>query len=398
MKDKLTPSLITGIGAVTPFGIGVDVIWENVLSNQSCIKNGLGEIDEIILKDVQSQIKLSPKNAHLAGNKAFSLAIHSIKQAMIQAGWESLNRDDGIIFSSTTGFISFWEDELTDYLNNEISNLEFIKGFKQEPLGSFIDSICDEFEFNGRRLLVTTACSASTQALGLAHNWISSGKVKRCLVGATEVLSTLTTEGFKSFQLVSPSLSKPFDQDRNGINLSEGSAFICMESECSSTKAPLASIAGGGYTCDAHHMTAPHPEGDGCARAIQAALKQAKIAPSDISWIHAHGTGSQHNDVAESNAISKIFGDSAPIVSSTKSIHGHALAASGVIETTICIQAIKNNLALRTSGLNIQDQKIYVPLIRENEDNRKIEIDYILKTTLGFGGANAAIIIGKVAE
>ena len=268
----------------------------------------------------------------------------------------------------------------------------FRRAFSHQPLGQLLTGLIGGLNgTTAHRWLVTSACTASTQALALAHMWIRQKKVKRCLVGSVEVLCDLTIEGFRSLQLLSRETARPFDQNRKGINLSEGAAFVCLEG--GESPRGLAKVQGMGLTTDAFSMTSPEPEGRGSIQAMRLALKSAGLEPHQIDWIHAHGTGSPHNDSAEGAAVELVFGPKSPPVTSTKAIHGHLLAASGLLEVIICTQAFKHQTILATSHLQTQDEKIRIKTLREHQ---KTPLQSILKNTLGFGGANAALVLTKV--
>ena len=375
---------ITGMGAVTPFGLGVETLWQNTLNSISCSKNGIGIIpDEVVASSG-------------ASSKTISITLKSIDEAMKGACWDSLTDDDGLIIATTTGLTTLWEKDLIAYFKDNTVRLNILTSFKNEPLGAFLSVICSALNFNGRSLLVATACSASTQALGIAAEWIKQKKVKRCIVVGTETICTLTQKGFGCFNLISETPCRPFDKNRNGINISEGSACVCLESLDAESVKPLACILGAGVSSDAYHMTAPQTTGQTIAVAMNAAIYNSGVSKGDISWIYAHGTGSIHNDLAESKAIGTVFeGYDFPPVTSTKFVHGHMLGASGVLETVLCVKAINNDIILPTPGLLEPDPEIK---INHAKKTTNIKIKNILKTTLGFGGINAAIIIGRTNE
>lgn len=380
MKVNAVPVWISGMGAISCAGVNPATLWENTKKKQTGIKNGLGAIEPSSILELRNQFQSSEEIPLLLSQVA-------LIQAMRDAGWEKLEPTDGIIFATTTGHVSTWDEALMEYFRNVENKEKFEGAFRHERLGLMLDKICDFLQFEGPRFLITTACSASTHALGLAKLWIESGRVKRCLVGGTEILSRLTIEGFRSFQLLSEKQSKPFDSERSGINLSEGSAFVCLET------APLkkrARLSGFGMSTDAYHMTAPHPEGKGSYQAMQLALKDAGILPKELSWIHAHGTGSVHNDLAECTAVETLLKGATVPVTSTKAVHGHALAATGVMEAVLCVKALEEQTLLPTAGLEKLDPLIRVPILK---DFQKTEVRHILKNTLGFGGANGAIVL-----
>lgn len=375
LNSSSLPIWVTGSGVVTCCGETPEDFWLNSFKGKSGIQDGLGII----------------KNSKYEKDRAIRFCLEAAYQAMKAAGWSHLNPDDGLLLATTTGQILSWDKDLIKYLNNQISPNDFQKSFSKQPLGRLIEGLTKHLGNTRHKFLITSSCTAATQALALGVLWLKNKKVKRCLIGGVEVLCDLTTEGFKSLQLLSSTQCRPFDQQRNGINLSEGAGFVCLET-ADPQKIPQGQISGLGMSSDGHHMTSPHPLGLGSQRAIQAALKSASLNPSDIEWIHAHGTGSYYNDLSEGIAINGVFGNNCPLTTSTKPIHGHALGASGILETILCLQALKNQTILKTFGLSTPDSQIR---IRHPEKNQSFKIKHILKNTLGFGGANAALILSQ---
>ncbi len=364
---------VTGRGALTSAGLNPQDLWKNILAGRSGIQEG----------------GLGPLPPTWSRNPV-KLLLDTADQAMADAGWDHLSEEDAIVFATTTGQVALWEEPLMKLGRGEISEATFSTHFRDEPLGITLRALREKHQFKGRVQLLSTACSASTHAIGLAALWIRHGIVRRCLVGGSDTLSRLTVDGFRSFQLVSNSVAKPFDVARNGINLSEGAGFLCLEAD--PKKDPLARISGVGFTNDAYHMTAPHPEGRGSFVAMKRALEDAGLSPEEICWVHAHGTGSLHNDAAESNAIRMLFGEKAR-VSSTKGIHGHTLAAAGAIETIVDIAAIGGQTIPGTFGLENPDPKLGIlPLLK----SESIQVRHVMKNTLGFGGSNGSLVISSV--
>lgn len=370
-----TPVSITGAGVVSCAGNDLESFWKNAVEDRSGISSdGLGRVH-------------APGADGVGESRPIQLAVIALRQAMEQAGWGALDERDGLIVATTVGQIPLWEDELTRFLKGEIGDEAFSRALALQPLGSVTEALSRVLNFGGKSLVVASACSAATQAIGLASLWVAQGRVRRCLVGATEVLSRLTVEGFRSLKLLSQAPCRPFDENRQGINLSEGAAFFCIEAE---SPRSLARVSGAGFSTDAYHMAAPHPEGRGSFQAMEAALHGAGLSSADIDWVHAHGTGSRANDVSEGAAIAQLFGPTRPYVSSTKAIHGHALGASGAIETALCVQALRKQRILKTAGLERPDPAI---AISHPIENVSIELRHILKNTLGFGGNNAALVL-----
>ena len=374
---------ITGVGAVSCLGSSMDSVWSAVLENRSGILDGLGPVPPETLQEAPRDMR---------AKKALAFCVVAAREAMKQAGWEKLNAGDGLILATTTGQILEWDYAYIDFINQRMSRESFREKFNNQPLGELLKEVGQVMGHQGPSALLTSACSASTQALGLGAMWIRSGKVKRCLVAGAEVLCDLTVEGFRRLQLLSKDIATPFDVSRGGINLSEGAAVICLEAK---SDRPLAELSGYGFSSDGYHMTGPHPEGDGSFRAMENALKKAGVAPEEITWAHAHGTGSPQNDISEGLAMSRLFGENSPWVSSTKWLHGHALAASGVLELALDVRAMQEGLILCTRGLKIPDPKIPV---RHLTKDLKTSVKHVLKNTLGFGGSNAAIVISHPAR
>ena len=373
---------ISGTGVVSCVARGSDAFWQKVKAGESGVNFGLGSVSDGDISDLPQDIKK---------NHALAFALLAAQEAMSEAGWDRLEPGDGLILATTTGQVLLWENFFTARLRGEISADEFQRNFVRQPLEGLKDELAMRLDHRGPSLLISSACSAATQAIGMAHLWIKQGIVRRCLVGGAEVLCDLTIEGFRSLQLLSTEPSRPFDLNRKGINLSEGAGFLCLEAEARNS---IVKISGFGMSSDGHHMTGPHPEGLGSQRAMLLAFKSANLAPADISWVHAHGTGSAQNDLSEGSSLEKIFDQGKkPWVSSTKGVHGHSLGASGAIEAVLVTHAIKNGLAPGTRGLVEQDPQIRIPILREN---LRTPIRHVLKNTLGFGGNNAALIFSHV--
>lgn len=317
---------------------------------------------------------------------------------IVRASWKASGRsgltdEDGLIIGTIAGEIPLWESEVLRYTRKEIDAEKFSRSIRHQSLAAVGESRSALLGFRGKFLLVASACSAATKALGAL--WVQQSKVKRCLVGGVEVLSNFTIEGFRSLQILSPKLATPFDRSRQGINLSEGAGFFCLENR---SKNALAQLSGFGLSTDAYHMASPHPEGRGSLQAMEQALDTAELSPGEIDWVHSHGTGSQANDQAEGAAIYQLFGEDLsknPWVSSTKHIHGHALGASGALEVALCIEALRHQTILKTAGLTHPDPAI---LVRHPPDHLRVRVRHILKKTLGFGGNNAALVISEFPE
>jgi len=222
---------------------------------------------------------------------------------------------------------------------------------------------------------------------------IEAGLVNTVLAGGMDALSRFSINGFHSLEILSPTGCRPFDQQRNGVTIGEGAAFLVLESEkAAAGKKIYGEIAGYANHNEAFHQTASSPDGDGAVMTMRHALNIARIQPSKIDYINAHGTGTQINDLSEGNAIAAVFGNDIPPVSSTKSFTGHTLAAAGAVEAVLSLLSIKEQVLLPNMGLeNVMEELPFTP----QKTMKKADINYVLSNSLGFGGANTTLIFKK---
>ncbi len=367
-------AVIAGHGQVGCTGQGVDAFWKSVLEGKTGIVDGLGHCQVVQTEE----------------GRAFEFAKLAIEEAFLDSNWKNDFSNTGLILATTTGYVSEWEGRIVEKEKEPSKTPAFLEAFKKEPTQALLNDLMSYFKFDGPSLVVSTACAAGTQALGIGALWLKQQKVKKCVVVGTESLSTLTVSGFGSFQLTSSGVCKPFDQNRSGINLSEGGAAICLEARKPRGNENI--VTGCGFGCDAFSMTSPHPEGAGVSASIQSALKMANLDRNEISIVHAHGTGSIPNDKVESETFFRIFEDRVSVCS-TKGIHGHALAASGVFESILCDLILKEQKFPGT--YNLKDCEFDDFIQTSSELKELHQANHILKTTLGFGGTNAALIVSR---
>lgn len=375
-------SVISGYETSTCAGNTFSDLWNACVSGESFItEGGLGKVQ-------------SPDYTK-KGNPIQPL-LACIKRALQSTGSNDWLKGSqiGIILATTTGHTASWEAPLMDFVSSDNPDTEkFQIAFSREPLGLLLEEVKTALEISGPSTVISTACSASTHALGIANTWLKINKVKKCLVISTELLCLLTTKGFASFNLLSQTPCKPFDKTRGGINLSEAFACICLESKALVTEKDIY-IAGFGASTDTFQMTTPDPEGKGTAASISMALQNAEVPTSEVDLIHTHGTASHYNDLAESEAIKSLWPDSSkrPLVLSTKGTHGHALGASGLIESCIIAKAMTENTCPPTAGFKEKDDQLGLSPV---STITKKDLNTVVKNTLGFGGANASLVFKK---
>jgi len=258
---------------------------------------------------------------------------------------------------------------------------------------SVADYVRQRCRLNGPAVAISCACASSAKVFGSARRMIEAGIVDAALVGGVDSLCLTTLYGFHSLQLSSPVPCRPFDAARDGISIGEAAAFALLERVPDGMDAESVLLLGIGESSDAYHMSAPHPQGLGARRAMQAALATAALEPRDIDYINLHGTGTQSNDRAESQAVSSVFGPTTPC-SSTKGATGHSLGAAGALEAVISALAIQHGLMPGGVHTTVIDPTLEVHYIR---DNRRTLVRRVLSNSFGFGGTNCSLIFGRTA-
>jgi len=244
---------------------------------------------------------------------------------------------------------------------------------------------------SGPALAVSTACSSSAKVFATAARYMQAGLCRAALVGGVDSLCLMTLYGFHSLQLVSAAPCRPADAERDGINLGEAAGFALLEwsDACGDQDSPM--LLGFGESGDAHHMSAPHPEGAGAALAMQAALDRSGLKPADVDWVHLHGTGTPANDQAEDLAVRRVFGPG-QISSSTKGWCGHTLGAAGIMGFGIAALAMEHGFVPASLNTHKVDPAIDADIVLEN---REQPVSRVMVNAFGFGGSNASLVVGR---
>ena len=256
---------------------------------------------------------------------------------------------------------------------------------------SVADYVQRVLDLAGPAMVVSTACSSSAKVFGAAARMIQAGMCDAAIVGGVDSLCLTTLYGFNSLELVSSRPCRPYDANRDGISIGEAAGFVLLEKVTSQIGQGSVMLLGVGESSDAHHMSTPHPEGAGARLAMQAALRAAGLAPSDIDYINLHGTGTKSNDAAEDQAVFNTFGGATPC-SSTKGATGHLLGAAGVTEAIISALCIQHGFM--PGGLNTEriDPTLKSAYLLKNKQQK---VNYVLSNSLGFGGSNCSLVFGQ---
>ena len=313
--------------------------------------------------------------------RTHQLAIIAANEAMTNID----EKPDAVVLGTTTGGIFTTEAHLKSKNRNPES-------YKYHSIGSVAEYIARKFKCLGPVITISTACSSGTVAIKVALEMLRSGQAKRVLAGGADSLCYITYYGFKSLQIIDPEYAKPFDVNRNGMSVAEGAAMLFLIGDENAPKNAIAEIAGGGLSCDAYHPVAPHPEGKGALKAMLSAILDANISASDIDYINLHGTGTIDNDLSEAEALTALFIDKMPPISSVKGAFGHSLAASGAIEAVVSAISISDGLIPANVGCKLCDPDLNLNPVMEPMITK---VHTVLSNSFGFGGNNASLIIGS---
>ncbi|MCG1030144.1 beta-ketoacyl-ACP synthase II [Virgibacillus halodenitrificans] len=404
--------VITGLGAITPLGNNVDTMWENVLAG----KSGIDFVTRVNKDDfpakVAAEVKEFDPTAYMDKKDARKMdpftqyAVAAAKMAVEDA---KLTIDDsnahrvGVWIGSGIGGMQTWEDQHTKFLEKGPKRVSpFFVPMMIPDMAAGQVSI--QLGAKGINSCSVTACASGANSIGDAFKAVQRGDVDYIIAGGTEApISNMAFAGFSSAKALSlnedPSkASRPFDKNRDGFVMGEGSGILIMETLETALERGAhiyGEVVGYGATGDAYHITAPAEHGEGAARAMQKAIEDAGLQPEDVDYINAHGTSTALNDKFETEAIKTVFGEYAykVAVSSTKSMTGHLLGAAGGIESVISLKTIEDSIIPATINYETPDEDCdldYVP-----NEARKQNVNVVVSNSLGFGGHNVALVFKK---
>lgn len=411
MQEKI---VITGMGTVNPLGLNAAESWRNAIEGVS----GVGPITLFDSSNLNVHIAAEVKNfvpenfmdakEARRRDRFEQMAIASAKQALEQSGLEITEKNAGrigVIISSAIGGLASLQDAImTNHLEGPRRVSPFLIPMLMANGGAGMTAI--EFGIKGPCFSVASACASGSDGIGTALMMLRSGMIDAALAGASE--ATITSTGVAAFDRVGAMSRRnsdysmtpqPFDKNRDGLVMGEGAAVLVLERESDARKRGaeiLAELAGYGATADAFHVTAPHEKGEGGAAAIRMALESAEANAEDVGYINAHGTGTQLNDVSETRAIKAAFGAELAYkipISSTKSMTGHMMGATGALEAIFCVQAICDGVLPPTIHYETPDPECDLDYIPNQARERRIEL--AISNAFGFGGHNAVLAIRK---
>ena len=394
--------VITGMGMVSSLGWSVQENWSAIIEKRTGIGRlslfespRCGHLPVAEIKHYPSDMA-EKVSGYMPRSTVFGH--YAADEALLNAGLKAktlILKDASIVIGCCTGGMLETENFLERYYSE--SPLEIDKEISvlgQHPCAHISDVLAWRYGIKGLRYTVSSACASGSEAIAIACDLIESGQAQVVLAGGTDCLTRLTLNGFASLLVIDPYGTRPFDVDRVGMNLGEGASILVLESKQHAKKRDAdvyAWIPGWAGTCDAYHVTAPDSEGRGALLCMKKALKKAKLQPTDIDYINAHGSGTVNNDIAEGKAVKKLFTSSIDI-SSTKGCYGHTLAATGAMEAVTSIMAIKHQTLPPNIGFNQCDPQIGLEPVTIAARKK---INAVLSNSFGFGGNNCSLVITK---
>lgn len=406
--------VVTGMGAITPIGLSVDEFWDSIKQG----KTGFGTITKFDASEYKCHLAAEVKGFEGKNYMDFKAAkrmelfcqyaVAATKEAMEDAGLDMEKEDAykvGVSVGSGIGSLQAMEREHSKLLEkgpNKVNPLLVPLMICNMAAGN----VSIQFGLKGKSINVVTACATGTNSIGEAFRAIQYGEADVMIAGGTEgSVTPIGVAGFAALTALTSSddparCSIPFDKERSGFVMGEGSGIVVLEELEHAKKRGAkiyAEIAGYGCTSDAYHITSPAEDGSGAAKAMEYAMEDAGVSPKEVTYINAHGTSTHHNDLFETRAIKLAFGEQAKNVkiNSTKSMIGHLLGAAGAVEFVTCVKELEEGYIHPTVGYKVPDEECDLDYCKEAVTG---EFEYAMSNSLGFGGHNACILIKKYKE
>ncbi len=398
---------VTGIGIISSIGLNCN---ETVNSLRSC-KTGIGEMKNLIsvhageipVAEVRASDEeleeLAAIRTRRYNSRTSLLGIIAAREALESSGLleDMASCRTGLISATTVGGMDRSEKFFKSYMTNRSHGR--LRHIVTHDCGDSTEAIANTFGIKDYVTTISTACSSSANSILTGARLIKNGLLDRVVAGGTDSLTLFTLNGFNSLMILDKEGCRPFDEERNGLTLGEGSGFIVMESEKIAVRAGkkiLCEITGYGNACDAYHQTASSPEGEGAYLAMKLALACSGLTVDKIDYINAHGTGTKNNDLSEGKAIERLFGDIPVKFSSTKSFTGHTLGAAGAIETVLSIIAINRRWIY--PNLRFSRQMSELSITPEKELVQNYRVRNLMSNSFGFGGNNTSLLFSEYRD
>ena len=386
---------ITGIGAVSAIGLNCTQTLNALLNERSGIgmMRYLGSahqdlpVGEVPCSNDELRAQLAIGNEPMP--RTSLLGLMAAKEALAMAGLQP-SKSMAFISGTTVGGMDLTEQHWADYQMGKAT-----ENIRLHEAGESTNAIAQHLGEFGFISTPSTACSSALNSIMQGANVLRTGLFRQALVGGSESLSRFHFNGFNTLMILDSQHCRPFDADRHGLNLGEGAGYIVIEDEAVAIQRGatiLGYIAGYANTCDAFHQTASSENGEGAYLAMSKALEMAQLQPKDIDYVNAHGTATPNNDLSESAALRRVFGDTMPHISSTKAFTGHTTSASGGLETVICLLAMRNHFVPANLHWGKKDEGLVMPTTQTTQCN----LHHVLCNSFGFGGNESSLIVSDM--
>lgn len=397
--NSTTPIAITHLGLCTPIGQTPQAVLDNLVAGNI---DGMQWRDDLLFErsvlvgQIPFELPQIPKQLaqfDTRNNQLALLIAQQIESSVKQAKQDYGSQRVGIVIGTSTSGISTGEQALSVHQSQGEFPQDY--DYAKQELGDTSQFLQAYLDLTGPCYTVSTACSSSAKVFASATRLINADVCDMVIVGGVDTLCQLTLNGFHSLESISSGHCQPFSQNRDGINIGEGGALFILEKVAAAPEAIV--LSGFGESSDAHHISAPHPEGRGAIAAMQAALTMAGLSPSQIDYLNLHGTATPKNDAMESRAVQQVFGKNLPACSSTKPLTGHTLGAAGAIEAAFCYLLLSDYNRQQYLPPQVWDNQRdtndpNLPLVSSATQTK---IRHVMSNSFAFGGSNASLILSR---
>ena len=406
--------VITGMGALTSIGIGIDKMWESALSG----KSGVGEVSLFDASNYETKIAAEVKNfdpkdfmlpeVFRKTDRFAQMGVAAARMAVEDAGLNAFIEKEHdripVIIGSGLGGSLFHEEQIFKLIEGNDPRRVLSSSVPRIAPNAVSAYIAMQFKLKGPNLTISTACSSGGNAISTAAQLIELGAADVVLAGGVECpITPFTYAAYQSLRVLSKgngqighNTPRPFDKNRDGFVLGEGAGMLILETyeNAVARKAKIyAELLGYASNCGAYHMATPEPNGEDAAAAIEGALRKSGIEKNQVQYINAHGTATKMNDIAEAKAIKRVFGSKTPYVSSTKSQTGHTIGAAGAIEAIFTVLSIKHQVIPPTINCDELDEECDINVVRK--ESLKCKINNAISNSFGFGSNNSVLVFGR---
>lgn len=389
--------VVTGVGIVTALGVGLDKNLTSIKQGVSGISLSpqilgtshtlpVGELP--VTNEELHALAAIPASEHLS--RTALLGILAVREALLDAGVDSSKRI-GLVSSTSVGGMDLTEHFFEHFIADDSKGR--LRDVRMHDCAASTEAIRRHCGINSYSTTISTACSSAANAVIMGAKLLKHNVVDCVVVGGSDALSAFTLNGFKSLMILDSEPCRPFDSSRAGLNLGEGAGYIVLQREEEEAEEYYCHLAGYSNRNDAHHQTASSATGDGAYLAMSEALQMAGLAPSDVSYINAHGTGTGNNDASESAAFVRLFGDNIPPFSSTKAFTGHTLAAAGGVEAVLSVLAIKRGILYPNLNFKSPIEEYGLQPLCHYKEGESVEC--VMTNSFGFGGNCSSLIFTR---